>query len=313
MPITPNILFMGTPQFAATALHGLVDAGFTVIGVITQPDTAKGRAGTPTPSEVAVEAIKTNIQTFKPTNKTELTEIVTKLKPDLIVVAAYGMIIPQTVLDIPKYGALNIHGSLLPKYRGASPISEAILSGDPETGITIMQMSAGMDEGDVISSFELRISNEDTTASLTVKMADLGAKAIVETIPGWISGKLQATPQDNKLVTTCRKITKEDGHIDWSQPAIQIERMVRAYYPWPTAYAFIGGKRLKFTLSRLCEEPCDAAISVAGTLRFADNHLYVGTGEGTLEILELQPEGKKPMSARDFINGNKDLDGKKLS
>jgi len=302
-----NILFMGTPQFAAESLQGLVDAGFHVVGVITQPDTAKGRSGKLASSAVKVEAINAAIPVFQPQNKAELTEMVSSIAPDLIVVAAYGMIIPQAVLDIPKYGALNIHGSLLPKYRGASPISEAILSGDQETGITIMKMSAGMDEGDIISDYKLPITNKDTTRSLTERMAELGAKAIVETIPCWISGELTATPQNDAEATICRKITKEDGHIDWNLPVIQIERMVRAYSPWPTAYSFIDGKRLKITLSRLCEESEYINLTDIGILHFIENKIYVGTGKGVLEILELQPECKKVMSAKDSNNGNKAL------
>jgi methionyl-tRNA formyltransferase len=335
---SPSILFMGTPSFAATALLGLLRAGFNVVGVVTRPDTNKGRSGSKSPSEVKLEAIKHKIPIYQPGGKEELVKMAQDIQPELIVVAAYGMIIPQRVLDIPKYGALNIHGSLLPKYRGASPISEAILNGDDETGITIMKMSAGMDEGDIIEQKKLPIlsplchpyesedilgqakdDNEeyDTTATLTIKMAHLGAKAIVETIPGWVSGELEATPQDDVAVTYCRKITKEDGHIDWSKSAIEIERMVRAYTPWPTAYTFVDEKRIKVLSSRHCEEHGDAparlggAIS-SGTLQFQNNHIYVATGAGTLEVLELQPEGKKPMSAKDFINGNKELNGKKL-
>lgn len=349
MASSPSILFMGTPSFAATALVGLVEAGFNIMAVITQPDKKSGRGSSSKvePCKVQgatlLEAKSYNIPIYQPFNKAELTEIVQKLQPELIVVAAYGMIIPQAVLDIPKFGALNIHGSLLPKYRGASPISEAILNGDSETGVTIMQMSAGMDEGPIIKQYKLPIfsphshpeqregsqdsppcceagsvtqnDNEewDTTGSLTQKMADLGAKAIVETIPLWISGKLKAIPQHNDQATYCKKITKEDGHIDWDKPAIQIERMIRAYNPWPTAYAFIDEKRVKIISARHCEEPGDAAISNSGVLYFQSGHIYIGTNGGTLEILELQPEGKKPMLAKDFINGNIGLNTKKLT
>lgn len=312
MTTLPSILFMGTPGFATAALLGLVDAGFNVIGVVCRPDEKSGRGGTLALPATKIEATKHKIPVFQPKNKTELTEIVKKLKPELIVVAAYGMIIPQAVLDMPKYGVLNIHGSILPKYRGASPVSEAILAGETETGITIMEMSAGMDEGDTISSQQLAINGEDTTGSLTTKMAELGAKAIVETIPGWVSGELKAIPQNEAKSTYCKKITKEDGHIDWDKPAEQIERMVRAYTPWPTAYTFAEETRIKILKSRHCEEPCDAAISDVGILHFESGHIYTGTDKDTLEILELQPEGKKPMSAQDFINGNAKLDGAKL-
>lgn len=298
MTSSPAILFMGTPQFAATALQGLIGAGFNVTGVITRPDAGSGRGGKISPSEVKKEAEKAGIPVFQPANKAEVAEMVKKVNPEIIVVAAFGMIIPQEVLDIPKYGALNIHGSLLPKYRGASPITEAILNGDTETGITIIKMSAGMDEGPRIKNYELRIENEDTTGTLTEKMAELGAKAIVETIPNYITGKLTETKQDDAEATYCSKITKKDGHIDWNLPAEQIERMVRAYTPWPTAYTFIGDKRLKILKTKVTNKsyPTDQ-------FTFEDNQIFIGS----LEILELQPEGKKPMSAGSFMSGNRDL------
>ena len=312
MAMKPNsILFMGTPSFAAVALHGLTSAGFNVIGVVCRPDEKSGRYRLLTSPETKIEAQKHKIPVFQPINKLELVETVKKLKPELIVVAAYGMIIPQEALDIPKYGVLNIHGSLLPKYRGASPITEAILNGDKETGITIMKMSLGMDEGAIVSTYKLPIDDTDTTTSLTEKMAELGAKAIVETIPGWISGELAEMPQDDSKATYCRKITKEDGHIDWSKSAAQIERIIRAYQPWPTAYTFVNGFRIKILNS--VRIPASAGMkNETGKLTFINDHLYIGTGEDSLEILELQPEGKKPVSAKDFINGNKQLDNKAL-
>lgn len=334
MKSSPSILFMGTPQFAATALQGLITAGFNVTGVITRPDTSKGRSSSKTFSEGKIVANEHKIPVFQPENKSELVEVVKKLNPNLIVVAAYGMIVPKEVLDTPKYGALNIHGSLLPKYRGASPIAEAILNGDKETGITIMKMSLGMDEGDIISAYKVPIIQHhselsegsrdssvpqndkvvcDTTATLAEKMAELGAKAIIETIPDWISGKLKAIPQDNSLATYCRKITKEDGHIDWTKPAEQIERMVRAYQPWPTAYTFVDGIRVKILEARLCEKDCEVANPGVGVLHLGTGHICVRTGKDVLKITLLQPEGKKPMSATDYINGNKQLAETKLT
>lgn len=321
MKSSPSILFMGTPQFAATALQGLITAGFNVTGVITRPDTSKGRSSSKTFSEGKIVANEHKIPVFQPENKSELVEVVKKLNPNLIVVAAYGMIVPKEVLDTPKYGALNIHGSLLPKYRGASPIAEAILNGDKETGITIMEMSLGMDEGPIITNYKLLITNEDTTDTLTGGMSRLGAKAIVETIPVWVAGELEATPQIENEATYCRKITKEDGHIDWTKPAEQIERMVRAYQPWPTAYTFVDDSRIKILRASVSpsrhsrEGACPSCCSetARGNLEFESGHIYVDTSEGTLEILELQPEGKKPMSAKDYINGNQGLDGLKLA
>ena len=313
MVTKPNsILFMGTPQFAAEALRGLVWVNMNIVGVVCRPDEKSGRGSLLTPPATKIEAEKHGLPVFQPQNKAELTEIVQKLQPELIVVAAYGMIVPQTVLDVPKYGTLNIHGSLLPKYRGASPITEAILNGDKETGITIIKMSLGMDEGDIIATYKLPISDEDTTTTLTEKMSKLGAKAIVETVPDWIANELTEIPQNDADATYCRKIVKEDGHIDWNKPAEQIERMVRAYQPWPTAYTFINDMRIK--ILKAAWIPASAGMTKEnGVLTFDDGHIYIGTGEGTLEVLELQPEGKKPMSAKDYINGNKQLESVKLT
>ena len=336
----PSILFMGTPYFAARALGELLVTGFSVIGVVTRPDTARGRSGSKQPSEVKIEADKHGIPVFQPENKAELYEIVRKVQPELIVVAAFGMIIPLEALEIPKYGTINIHGSLLPKYRGASPIAEAILNGDKETGVTIMEVAEAMDAGNVISQYKLPIFSPvipsecteprnplggitegslqqgrddnrdfDTTESLTEKMADLGARAIVETIPKWISGEIKSTPQNNAEATYCHKISKADGEIDWNESAESIERKIRAYNPWPSAYFFLDGKRIKVLhASCHCEESDHRRTtrqSAPGAFAAFDNRLFVTTGSGSLEILELQPEGKKPMPAKDFINGNK--------
>jgi methionyl-tRNA formyltransferase len=318
---SPKILFMGTPLFATKALAALVAEGFHIKGVVTRPDTKSGRGNLRNISAISMKATEHKIPVYKPTSKAELTQVVLDVHPELIIVAAYGMIVPKEVLDIPKYGVLNIHGSLLPKYRGASPITEAILNGDKETGITIMKMSIGMDEGDIISSYKIQLSDKDTTTSLTQKMAKLGAKAIVETIPVWISDKLIGIPQNEREATYCRKTLKEDGHIDWNKPAEQIERMVRAYQPWPTTYTFTGSKRI--TISHTRWIPClpdrlvghsggRPEITEIGRLNFENNQIFICTGNGTLEILELQSEGKKRMSAKDYINGNAKLNKTQL-
>ena len=312
MKQSTSILFMGTPHFAAKALSGLLAAGFDVVSVVTRPDAGKGRGGKLTSSEVKLEAERHNLPVYQPKNKAELIQIVEIVAPELVVVAAYGMIIPQEALDIPKYGALNIHGSILPNYRGASPIAESLLNGDEKTGITIIKMSAGMDEGDVISSFELLIPNDSTTETLTNEMADLGARAIVKTIPGYLEGSQKPVPQNSKLATYCKKITKEDGHIDWNLPAVQIERIIRAYNTWPTAYTFLDGKRVKVLKAK--EIPgLRPGMTEIGVLNFENGHVYVNTGKNTLELLQIQPEGKKPVAAKDFINGNKNLDKSKFN
>ncbi len=308
-----KIIFLGTPVFAACALETLSTEGYEIIGVFTQPDRPSGRGKHISSSPVKELAERLGLPIFQPENKKQLTEQVLKLNPDVAVVAAYGIIIEKDALDVPKYGFLNIHGSLLPKYRGASPISEAILQGDDETGITIMHMDAGMDTGAIIQKFPLPVLATDTTQSLTDRMAKLGAQAITEVLPQWIEGKTLETPQEETQASYCHKLSKEDAHIDWNETADLIERKIRAYFPWPGAYTFTNKMRIKILKAALTVTPSSEDTESIGIISYDSGHLYVTTGNGTLELLELQPEGKNPMTAAAFINGNPKLDHSKLT
>jgi methionyl-tRNA formyltransferase len=295
-----KIAFLGTPKFAASILEDLVKAGFNIVGVYTKPDTTSGRNKKPKISEVKEAALKYNLPVFQPVNKLELEVLIIKSKPDLLVVAAYGLILTTKTLEAPKYGALNVHGSLLPKYRGASPVASAILNGEQKTGISIIKVTPGMDEGPIlqISPHEAQIEPDDTTESLMDKMATLGSEAIIEAIPKYIQDEVELIEQIGPDATYCKMIAKEDGVIDFNKSASQIEKEVRAYYPWPKSQLIYKNKKyiiLKALVSDLTIEP--------GIIKNIDNKLILGLKDSSLEILLIQPEGKKPMKAKDFLNG----------
>lgn len=295
-----KIAFLGTPRFASSILEDLVKSGFEIVAVYTKPDTASGRNKTTKISEVKEIATKYNLPIFQPVDKLELEELLSTQKPDLLVVAAYGLILTTKTLEAPKHGALNVHGSLLPKYRGASPVTASILNGDEKTGISIIKVTPGMDEGPIlqISPHETKIEPNDTTESLMNKMALLGSKAIIEAIPKYIQGEVKLIEQINSEATYCKMISKNDGVIDFNKSATQIEREIRAYYPWPKSQLIYKDKKyiiLKALVSGVTIEP--------GIIKNIDNKLILGLSNSSIEILVIQPEGKKPMSARDFING----------
>ncbi len=237
-PEEVKIVFLGTPEFAVAPLKALLDAKYCVTGVITAPDKPTGRKQILTPSPVKIEAQKHSLKVFQPKNKAELLEIARNLRPDLAVVAAFGMIFPKEFLEIPKHGVLNIHASLLPRWRGPSPIQAAILNGDTGTGVTIMMINEKMDEGPILANREWKIANCKITAGeLSEESSKLGTELLVETLPKYLNDELKPEPQDSAKATYCKIIRKEDGKIDWSKPAEYIERMSRAFRPWPTAYA----------------------------------------------------------------------------
>ncbi|MDP3052203.1 MAG: methionyl-tRNA formyltransferase [bacterium] len=275
----PKIVFFGTPEFGVKPLEALVRADFNVTGVITAPDKPIGRRLVLTPSSVKIEAKKHNLPVFQPENKAELLEIVKNLKPDLAVVAAFGMIFTKEILEIPKYGFLNIHASLLPRWRGASPIQSAILAGDEKAGITIMLLNEKMDEGPTlaISNLKSQILNLNYK-ELENELAELGGKLLVETIPKWINGEIKPQPQDHSKATYTKKITKEDGLIDWNEPVEITERKIRAFTPWPGAYTFVNGRRL---------------IIIQAELK-----------NNALKIKRVKPEGKNEMDFADYLRGN---------
>jgi methionyl-tRNA formyltransferase len=274
-----KIVFLGTPEFSVKPLEALVNAGYQIIGVITAPDKPVGRKMVLTPPPVKISAQKHNIPVYQPENKTELLEMMKKIRPDLAVVAAFGMIFTKEILEIPKHGFLNIHASLLPRWRGASPIQSAILAGDEEIGITIMLINEKMDEGPILAKSEIRSTKSETYKELEEKLADLGEKLLIETIPKWIDGEIKPQPQDNSKATYCKKITKDDGLVDLNAESPEIiERKIRAFFPWPGAYITINNKRLIITQADI--------------------------ENGTLKIRRVKPEGKNEMNFADYLRGN---------
>jgi methionyl-tRNA formyltransferase len=304
-------VFMGTPEFAVPTLRRLLQA-YQVVGVVTQPDRPAGRGRKLQPPPVKELALAQGLPVLQPRSLRKdpaAVQAIADLEPDVIVVAAYGLILPQSVLDIPPHGCLNIHASLLPKYRGPAPIPAAILAGDGETGVTIMLMDAGMDTGPIIAQRRTPIHPDDTTASLSARLAELGAELLLEVLPGWLSGELTPQPQDDAQATYCGLIRKEDGGIDWTQPAEFIARQVRAYNPWPGAFTFWRGQRLKVLRARPVEAPTD---SPPGTVTLVERLPGVITGEGVLLLEEVQLAGKRAMPADVFIRGHRDFVGSRL-
>ncbi|MDP2910690.1 MAG: methionyl-tRNA formyltransferase [bacterium] len=277
-----KIIFIGTPEFGAIILEKLVKNNYKPVLVITNPDKPAGRKQVLTPTPVKLTAQKYKILVEQPEKIQNSKFKIQNLGPDLIITAAYGQIIPKEILKIPKYGCLNVHPSLLPKYRGPSPIQTAILNGDKKTGLTVMLMDEKMDHGKIISNFQFPISNKITYQELYEKLALSGAKLLLETIPKWIDGKIKSQTQDEKKATYTKIIKKEDGKIDWKKPAQEIERQIRALNPWPGTFTFIKkrGKKIRIKV-------CQAELS--------ENNQLI--------IKKLQPEGKKPMSFEDFKKG----------
>lgn len=299
-----KIVYMGTPDFAVGALKALCEAGQEIVCVVTQPDKPKGRSGKLVFSPVKEYALSQNIPVFQPEKirTKDSVDYLKNIEADLYVVAAFGQILSQEVLDIPKFGCVNIHASLLPKYRGAAPIQQALLDGNKTTGVTLMQMNAGMDTGDILMQESLDITDEDTAGTLFDKLMELGAHMIVRAIPLIEEGKLSPVPQDNDKATKVGKFSKEMGLIDWTRDAAYIDRLIRTMDPWPSAYTHFNDKTLKIWKAK----PVDANLSAkAGEiLDITKNTFKVATGQGCLEVFEVQLEGKKRMSAGDFMRGN---------
>ena len=311
-----RIVFMGTPEFAVPALVALHEAApdhhWELVGVATQPDRPSGRGKKVIATPVKEQAEHYGLPLLQPTRyrkDPDALAALAALQPDLLVVAAYGLILPRAVLELPRYGAINVHASLLPAYRGASPIAQAILDGHTTTGVSIMLMDVGMDTGAVLTQAEQTIHPDDTTASLSERLASQGAELLVETLPRWIAGEITPTPQDQLPgeVSLCRLIKKEDGQIDWSQPAAHIERMTRAYAPWPSAYTTWHGATFKIWRATVIEGNADPGQVITTAQGPA-----VGTGEGLLLLDTIQPAGKRALDVRSFLNGAPDFIGTHL-
>ena len=305
---------MGTPELAAHILERLAaTAGenFSVVAVVTRPDQPRGRGQRPQPSEVGAVAVRLGIPTLKPA-KIRTPEFLGELKsfdPDLLVVAAYGRILPPDLLAAPRIMPINVHASLLPRHRGAAPIEGALLAGDSETGVTIMRVVEQMDAGPMLHVRAIPIASDETQGSLKRKLAELGALALLEALEKLRRGELVETPQDESLATYTKPVEKSDAVIDWRLPAVQIERMTRAYDPWPVARTTLDGVDLLIYHARVVES---AGTEEAGCIIAITPHPLVQCGAGALELLEVQAPGRKRMSAADFARGRRLGPGRKL-
>ena len=310
-----RIIFMGTPEFAVPSLEALIHGDYQVVAVYTQPDRRAGRGQQVTSSPVKQLALSqgldlVQIEKFKFAGTVEK---LAALTPDLIVVAAFGLLLPPEVLNLPKFGCLNVHPSLLPKHRGASPMAAAILQGDEITGVTIMLLDAGMDTGPILNQKEVPISDEDTTGSLSVKLAKVGAQLLMETLPLWINGRIKPRPQDESGASYSKIITKEDGEIDWRLSTQELWRRVRAFDPWPGSYARWHDKRLKLVkVLPVYGEKSDEPGKVVALPPPAPVTVGVETGDGVLGLVKLQLEGKRELSAEEFVRGQRDFIGSHL-
>lgn len=295
-----KVIFMGTPDFAVPCLESIIEAGHSVLGVFTQPDKPKGRKQILTPSDVKVCAEKHNLPVYQPTTLKDGTalEIIEELQPDVIVVAAYGKILPKEIIDFPKYGCINVHASILPKYRGASPIQHAVLNGDSETGVTTMQMDVGLDTGDILLCEKIPIEIDDTSLSMFEKLSKLGASLIVKTLDNVANGEITPIKQDDSKATYTKMIDKSLCDIDFTKSANDVHNLVRGLYDWPVANTYFDGKKLKIfstKLSVLKGNPGEV---------LSTNPLTIGCADGSVEILELQLEGKKRMDSKSFLSGH---------
>ncbi len=296
-----NIVYAGTPEFAAVALAALLDTPHRISAVYTQPDRPAGRGRKLKASPVKELALERGLEVRQPESLKEAAEQdrLAALQPDLMIVAAYGLLLPAEVLTIPRLGCLNIHASLLPRWRGAAPIQRAILAGDNETGITIMQMDAGLDTGDMLLKLQCPITPDDTGGTLHDKLAELGGKAIVQALTNYPD--LVPEHQDDHQATYARKLDKNEAAIDWQKPAEQLAREVRAFNPWPVSHTTLGGKILRIWQAATTSHSSDAA---PGTVLVIDKQgIEIACGSGTLRLLQIQPPGSKAMTVAAFLNG----------
>lgn len=299
-----RVVFMGTPDFSVGTLRALVEAGHQVVGVISQPDKPKGRGKALQPTPVKAAALEYGLPVYQPkkVRDPEFLETLKSLEPEVIVVVAFGQIIPQTILDLAPYGCINVHASLLPKYRGAAPIQWAVIDGEEVSGVTIMKMDAGLDTGDMISKVVVPITKEETGESLFDKLSEAGAKLLVETLPSLADGTAVFEKQPEESPTPyAGMIQKNMGNIDWNRSAVELERLVRGLNSWPSAYTKLNGKTLKIWKAEVLESQSEVC---AGTVIQADQKgFWIQTGNGILNILELQLEGKKRMDSQAFLRG----------
>lgn len=302
-----RVVFMGTPDFSVPTLEKIIEAGHEVIGVVTQPDKAKGRGKKVLFPPVKEKALEHNLTVYQPkrAREPEFIEQMRELNPDVMVVVAFGQILPKALLDIPKYGCVNVHASLLPKYRGAAPIQWAVIRGEKVSGVTTMQMDVGLDTGDMLMKTEVALAEDETGGSLHDKLSVLGGELLIETLKGLEAGTIQPEKQDDSQTGEyARMLDKALGKVDFSMPAEEIERLIRGLNPWPSAYTFYHGKTMKLWKAKVVSADADGEAAAPGQILSVDKKGFtVQTGDGALRILELQMEGKKRMDAGAFLRG----------
>lgn len=301
-----KIIFAGTPEFSVPTLEALINSPHEVVAVYTQPDRPKGRGRHLAASPIKELAVAKHIPVEQPLSlkKPEIQAQLAQYAADVMVVVAYGLILPKAVLDLPKYGCINVHASLLPRWRGASPIQQAILAGDKKSGVTIMQMDIGLDNGDMLLQKTCEIHADETAQTLHDRLSEIGASALLQTLDLLAQHKLQPEKQDEKLVTHAPKINKTDAKINWQLSAIEIERQVRGYNPWPIAFCELNGAPVRIWQAKAINESVTA--TPGSVIGLEDHAIIVATGEGLLAIEKLQLAGGKPITAQDFINGLKE-------
>jgi methionyl-tRNA formyltransferase len=306
-----RIVFMGTPSFAVPALRVLLEEGYEIAAVVTQPDRPAGRSGRPRASPVKDLALQHGLPIWQPASlrPPEAVAHLSEFAPDVIVVAAYGQILKKDVLDLPPHACLNLHASLLPRHRGSAPVAAAILAGDGETGVSLMRMDEGMDTGPLLGQVVVPLTGQERRGELTALLAEVGAGLLQRLLPAWLSGQITPQPQDESRATYNRLLRRDDGEIEWSQPARQIERMMRAHDPWPGIYSFLRGRRLRIWKATVLPGPADKP---PGTMVLEGRDLVVTTGEDHLRLEEVQLEGKRRLPMADFLRGQRDLGGVRL-
>ncbi|HEX9057264.1 MAG TPA: methionyl-tRNA formyltransferase [Ktedonobacterales bacterium] len=323
-----RVVFMGTPHFAVPTLQNLVtsappghiwSSGLDLAGVITRPDKPAGRSGTPQAAPVKLYAQEVGLPVYQPGSfrRPEALALLHRLAPDLIVVAAFGQILPTEVIELPEHGCLNVHASLLPRHRGASPIAASILAGDAETGVTIMLMDEGLDTGPIIAQTATPIGVEETAGELTTRLAEVGAHALIEVLPRWLAGGIEPTPQDSARATTTRLLRKTDGQLDWTQPAERLSRQIRAYTPWPGAFTTWRGRQLKVLHAHVADATNPQPDGEPGTIFLApdergEQRLACVCGQGAITLEMIQLEGKRALPGSEFLRGNSAIVGARL-
>lgn len=308
-----KVVFLGTPQFAVPTLDALLASSHTVVGVVTQPDKPRGRGQKETDAPVKARALAANLRILQPATLKDPAVLadLAALGADIGVVAAYGKILTQAVLDIPRLGMINVHASLLPRYRGAAPIHRAVIAGESVTGVTIMRVVRALDAGAMLAKVERTVGPNDTSEEVERDLATLGGALLVQTLDRMAAGPVEEVPQDDRLANYAHRLTKEDGLVDWSRNAVEIHNQIRGLHPWPHAYSYLDGQRL--ILWRSTWSP-DASSAASGTVLAADgDELRIATGHGTLLITELQAEGRRAARTREFLAGRKIPAGARFS